>query len=307
MSAKKHKAKIGIALGSGSARGWAHIGIIKALEANGIKPEIICGTSIGALVGSMYATNELEFLEKWLLKLDKRKIVKYTDISLLAAGGFVEGNSLMNFFKKQIGDHNIEDLDKQFACVATDLESGTEKWIQHGSILDAVRASIAVPGLFTPVKYHNHWLVDGALVNPVPISVCRALGAEKVIAVNLHVEALGKPLKRPLPNQDSLFSSLIERTMLTKFTNQVKGSFPDLFKEKQIAPGIFDVLTNSINIMQDRITRSRMAGDPADVLLLPKLGHIGLMEFDRAEEAIQAGEEVVTLHMPYIKSMLNLD
>lgn len=303
----KREPKIALALGSGSARGWAHIGVIKALESINIKPQIVCGTSVGSLVGCMYATGQLQTFENWILKLDKTEIIKYLDIGLLAGGGFVEGQSLIQFFRKHMGDHKIEDLDIKFASVATDLESGLEKWIQKGSILDAVRASMALPGLFTPVNKNERWLVDGGLVNPVPISVCRALGADKVIAVNLNGDIVGKHLQQKSMTGKSLFDSITERTLLSHFANQVKGSFPQWFQDKPKDPGLFDVLASSINIMQDRITRSRMAGDPADVLLAPKLAHIGLMEFDRADEAIKAGETAVQQYMPHIKNMLDLE
>jgi len=305
MTPSKKKPKIALALGSGSARGWAHIGVINALSKIDIKPDIVCGTSIGALVGSMYATGQLETLEKWILKLDKTEIIKYLDIGLLSGGGFVEGQSLIEFFRNHMGDHNIEELDTQFACIATDLETGLEKWLQSGSILDAVRASMALPGLFTPVHKDQHWLVDGGLVNPVPISACRALGADKVIAVNLNGDIVGKHLQTK--EEKSLFDTLTERSLVSEFTEHVKGSFPQWFEDKPKEPGLFDVLASSINIMQDRITRSRMAGDPADVLLSPKLAHIGLMEFDRADESIKAGELAVQQYLPHIKNMLDIE
>jgi len=305
MTPSKKKPKIALALGSGSARGWAHIGVINALSKIDIKPDIVCGTSIGALVGSMYATGQLDTLENWILKLDKTEIIKYLDIGLLSGGGFVEGQSLIDFFRNHMGDHNIEELDTQFACIATDLETGLEKWLQSGSILDAVRASMALPGLFTPVHKDQHWLVDGGLVNPVPISACRALGADKVIAVNLNGDIVGKHLQAK--EEKSLFDTLTERSLVSEFTEHVKGSFPQWFDDKPKEPGLFDVLASSINIMQDRITRSRMAGDPADVLLSPKLAHIGLMEFDRADESIKAGELAVQQYLPHIKNMLDID
>lgn len=303
---ESRKPKIALALGSGSARGWAHIGVIRALEKIGIKPNIVCGTSVGALIGCMYATGQLQALEDWILKLDKKEIIKYLDINLLTGGGFVEGQSLINFFRQEMGDHRIEDLDIQFACVATDLEQGLEKWIQSGSILDAVRASMALPGLFTPVRHGKHWLVDGGLVNPVPISVCRALGADKVIAVNLNGDILGKHLQKGKQIEKSFFDSLTERSLISHFAKQVKGNFQQWFDVKDQAPGLFEVIASSINIMQDRITRSRMAGDPAEVLLAPRLAHIGLMEFDRAREAIAAGELAVEQVIPHIKNMLDL-
>jgi len=309
MSTKHSRPLIGLALGSGSARGWAHIGVLKALKEMDIEPDIVCGTSIGSLVGGLYVSGQLDKLHNWILGLDRREIIKYLDISLLTGGGFVEGKNLMTFFQKHMGDFEIESLDKSFASVATNLASGREVWIQKGSILEAMRASMALPGLFTPVLKEDEWLVDGGIVNPVPVSVCKALGAEKVIAVNLNGDIVGKHLNNNIkPTKDS-FSTLTEETLLEKFSENLMGKasklFPDLFNQKINNPGLFDVLASSINIMQDRITRSRMAGDPPDILLSPKIAQIGLMEFDRAEEAISAGENVVKQFEPYLKELIH--
>ena len=308
-STQSNTKNIGLALGSGSARGWAHIGVIQTLEEIGIKPDIVCGTSIGALVGGMYATHNLEKLHQWLLTLDKKEILKFLDVSLLTRGGFIEGKILIDFFNKHMGTHLIEDLSISFASIATDLSNGQEVWIKEGSIHDAIRSSMALPGLFTPVEQDNTWLVDGGLVNPVPVSTCRAMGASKVIAVNLNGDILGKHLNNHNSQSRNKFSKLTEKTVLSRFTNTLTGKagslFSDLFENNTNQPGIFDVLASSINIMQDRITRSRMAGDPPDIILSPKLAHIGLMEFDRAEEAIEAGRKAVLQLRPTLEDLFN--
>ena len=188
---KKTKSKIGLALGSGSARGWAHIGVIRALAEEGIEPDIITGCSIGALVGAAYAKGELGELEDWVRQLKWKEIVDLMDINFLG-GGFLKGDKLIYFFQKGTKDIDIEDLDIQYGAVTTDFDSGREIWLQNGSLLDAVRASIALPGLFTPVERDGRWHVDGGLVNPVPVSLCRAMGAEIVIAVNLNGDVVGK-------------------------------------------------------------------------------------------------------------------
>jgi len=307
--------KIGLALGSGSARGWAHIGVIKALEEIGIKPDIVCGTSIGSLVGGMYVTNNLDKLHEWLLTLDKKEIIKLLDINLLSGGGFVEGKYLIDFFNQHMGNEHIENLDIPYASIATNLNNGQEVWIKEGPINDAIRASMALPGLFTPVLHNNQqdtWLVDGGLVNPVPVSTCRAMGATKVIAVNLNGDILGKHLNNQ-QQQKTDFPKITEQTLLSTFTGKITDRIPEKITEKASAmfsemfendinqPGIFDVLASSINIMQDRITRSRMAGDPPDIILAPKLSQIGLMEFDRAEEAIEAGRKAVSQLEPVLQ------
>jgi len=305
MSHQNAQARIGLALGSGSARGWAHIGVIKALEEIGIKPDIVCGTSIGALVGGMYVTDNLDKLHHWLLSLDKKEMIKLLDVGLLTKGGLIEGKNLIHFFNSHMGNYLIEELEIDYASIATNLNNGQEVWIKTGQIHDAIRASMALPGLFTPVDHNDTWLVDGGLVNPVPVSTCRAMGASKVIAVNLNGDILGKHLNNSHPEHNQKFQKVTEQTILSHFSRKISGKassiYSDLFDNNSSQPGVFDVLASSINIMQDRITRSRMAGDPPDIILAPKLAHIGLMEFDRAEEAIDAGKKAVLQLRPILE------
>jgi NTE family protein len=293
MTATGANPRIGLALGSGSARGWAHIGVIRELERLGITPQVVCGTSIGALVGGLYAAGQLDRLESWIRRLDWREILRYLDVTLLMGGGFVEGKRLIDFFRDEMGDHPIESLDIPFAAVATDLSTGEEVWFREGSLLDAIRASFALPGLFTPAQLDNRWLVDGGLVNPVPVSLCRALGADVVIAVNLNGDVVGKHLRREETQQAVSEAKRAEVTLIEKLSEELKqrtnSLVSQLFESSAGAPGLFDVVAGSINIMQHRITRSRMAGDPPDIVLTPRLAHIGLMEFDRAQEAITEG------------------
>ena len=293
MKAADDGPRIGLALGSGSARGWAHIGVIRELNHLGITPHVVCGTSIGALVGGLYAAGHLDSLESWIRRLDWREILRYLDVTLLMGGGFVEGRRLIDFFRREMGDQPIESLTTPFAAVATDLATGQEVWFRDGSLLDAIRASFALPGLFTPVHLEGRWLVDGGLVNPVPVSVCRALGADVVIAVNLNGDVVGKHLRRTVAQPVVSESKRAEATLIEKWSRELKqrtnSLVTQLFESSAGTPGLFDVVAGSINIMQHRITRSRMAGDPPDIVLTPRLAHIGLMEFDRADEAIKEG------------------
>jgi NTE family protein len=298
MVAKDNKPKIGLALGSGSARGWSHIGVIRALATLGIKPDIVTGCSIGSLVGAAYAKGELDKLEDFVRQLDWQKIVDLMDISFLG-GGFLKGDKLFEYIRTQTDDINIEDLPVPYAAVATDFDTGREVWLQSGSLLDAVRASIALPGLFTPAKLEKRWYVDGGLVNPVPVSLCRAMGADIVIAVNLNGELVGKhrrqrenEITRAREKESNAEIALWDR--LSAPVKQNIRSTKDAWLEKlqgniRDMPGMFEVMAGSINIMQDRITRGRMAGDPPDVMLTPRLAHIGMLEFDRAEEVIAEG------------------
>ncbi|GBD96618.1 MAG TPA: patatin-like phospholipase RssA [Nitrospirae bacterium] len=305
-SMKTKRNIIGLALGSGSARGWGHIGVLHALSESGIKPDIVCGTSVGALVGAAYLCNQLDMLEDLVRSLHVRDIVRYLDIKLVEGGGFVQGKRLMDFLHKHISIRLIEELPGVFGTVATDLNSGRETWFTKGSLLDAVRASIALPGIFTPVKLDDKWLVDGGLVNPVPVSLCRAMGAQVVIAVNLNGDIVGKHLRKSRGKSLKRKEASTERKLLEKLSASLKERATSIMPQPSGTPGLFDVLASSINIMQDRITRSRMAGDPPDVMLAPRLGQIGLLEFDRASEAIEEGRACVKRMLPALKDALRL-
>lgn len=297
MNAPHKKYRIGLALGGGSARGWAHIGVLHALRERGIEPDVVCGTSIGALVGGAYAAGYLEELARWVVQLEWRHVVGYLDLSM--SGGLIKGKKLFDFLQRHFEDRAVEDLPRPFAAVATDLEAGLEIWLREGSLLGAVRASIALPGVFTPVRHGDRWLVDGGLVNPVPVSLCRALGAEVVIAVDLNADLLERHPIRAVVNAQKAAQpdEGLEQYSLRQQAMQLKTL---LLGEGSDLPSIFDVLGRSLNIMQIRITRSRMAGDPPDILITPRLAHIGMMEFHRAEEAITEGYQAVARSDPEI-------
>lgn len=290
--------RIGLALGSGSARGWAHIGIIQALIQMGIRPQVVSGCSIGALVGSAYAMGRIEELESWARGLGWKEIVGLFDISF--NGGVINGERLMDFFKESADDATIESLPIPFATVATDLMTGREIWFQSGSLYDAIRASLSLPGLFSPASVNGRFMIDGGLVNPVPVSLCRALGADLVIAVNLNSDVVGKHFDESDESPVSDLQALPEKSgdgdegdLSRRFKEgieKVRGYFSS---HNDKSPGLLDVLWTSINIMQDRITRSRMAGDPPDVIIEPQLRHLQLMEFHRAAEAIEEGKNSV--------------
>lgn len=296
-------ARIGIALGSGSARGWSHIGILQALAEMGIEPHIVAGSSIGALVGAAYANNQLDEMEAMVSSLEWKDIVSYLDMSIMN-GGLIQGDKIDAFLRKHAKQTDIESLPHRFAAVATDLNNGTEVWLQDGDLLDAVRASVALPGLFTPYKKNDRWLVDGGVVDPVPVSLCRAMGAEIVIAVSLNADIVGKHMrnnhthhhvvsgpvsKEKKPELWDRISEQLGKTMQEKKSLLLSRLFGDSLD----APGLIDVLAGSLNIMQDRITRSRMAGDPPDIVLSPRLSQLGLMEFDRGAMAIAEGRACV--------------
>ena len=283
--------KIGLALGSGSARGWSHIGVIRALAEKGIEPDIVCGASIGALVGASYVLDNLEKLERWVRSLSKLDIARFLDINA-SLNGFVNTEKLHKFLNEYVADDDalIESANKQFAAVATDLETGREIWITRGSVLEAVWSSISLPGLFPAIRNDDKWIVDGGLVNPVPVSVCRALGADIVIAVNLNGDIVGKHFRQP--KRVTKKDTGEEQGIMEKLTDFVAEYTTSLFtdnKPEDQPPNLLEAIAGTINITQDRITRSRMAGDPPEILLSPKLSQIGLLEFYRASEAIEEG------------------
>ena len=292
MNPSAEPVKIGLALGSGASRGWSHIGIIKALLKAGIEPDIVCGTSVGAMIGASYLAGNLGKLEKWVLDSTRTDVFKFFNVKL-GQSGFVDSGRLGRFLHQNVAapDLHIETLPKLYAAISTALGSGREVWFQQGNLAEAVRASMALPGLFPPVRHGHRWLVDGGLVNPVPVTTCRALGAEVVIAVNLNSDVVShRNHKKPEPEPEKkkgVLQNLKQTTI--EYSSAI---FPDSGKHND-APGLFAAITNSINIVQDRITRSRLAGDPAEVVISPRLAHIGMLEFHRAGEAIAEGEQCV--------------
>lgn len=285
---------IGLALGSGAARGWAHLGVLRALAREGIEPQVICGCSIGAFVGAAMAAGDLAKLDEWVQSLKWQDVVSLLDVSL--RGGLIRGQKLIQFFERNFVDRDFSDLQRRFACVSTELETGREIWLREGSVSAAVRASIALPGLFTPVIHNGRLLVDGGLVNPVPVSLCRAMGADIVIAVDLGSDRIGKSW-RQAPAEDETGIGWTERLFgrlgfFGSGGNGEPGNGQNPLREANL-PSLLTVLTSSINIMQVRIARSRLAGEPADVQISPRLGHLGPMDFHRAAEAIAEGEAAV--------------
>ncbi len=302
----KNSLKIGLALGSGAARGWAHIGVINALEKAGVKPDIVVGTSIGALVGAAYLSHKLPELEQRLIQLTKLETARFFNIGS-PFQGVVNKQKMQHFLTQYVADESllIESLSARYASVATHLHSGQEVWSTQGKLLDSVWSSISLPGLFPAIKQHGRWLIDGGLVNPVPISVCRALGADIVIAVNLNGDILGKHLHQDPPvSENDQSGSLLGNRIGEFITNYTGNLFGDDAAPKEEVPDMFAAIAASVNITQDRITRSRMAGDPPDVLLQPRLSHIGLLEFYRATEAIQAGSQSVEKNLSEIQFCL---
>ena len=305
---------IGLALGGGAARGFAHIGIVRTLIAHGIVPNVVVGTSIGAVVGGAYAAGHLDTLEEWARTLQRRNILGYLDIRLNGSG-LIGGDKLAAQLEAAIGQILIEELPLKFATVATEVRTGHEIWLTHGRMVEAMRASYALPGIFSPVLVGDRWLVDGALVNPVPVSAARALGAEIVIAANLSsdvfthsttiyshgpsaevkVSVVPEAASEPAPPKrgfGKLFSA--ERTMKREFFGS--GG----------RPGISSIMVDAFNIMQDRITRARLAGDPPDLLITPRVGQIGWFDFHRADDLIAHGARAAERAIDSIQEAIHI-
>lgn len=295
------RGRIGIALGSGGARGFAHVGVLRGLLEAGIEPEIVCGVSAGAVVGAAYACDRLDAFERWSRELDRRQVMGLLDVSF--RGGAVRGRRMI----EQIGSllpegARIDALQRPYGAVATDLESGREIWLRDVSLLDAIHASCAVPGVVSPVRIDGRWLVDGGLVNPVPVTPCRALGADTVIAVDLNTSLLARrfrgeaerppaPPRDPSPHAGESSPGAFQQ-IWSELRQRFVGSEPA--PPGAPSPGLYDVLNNALEIMQVRITRSRLAGDPPDLLVTPRLPDFALLDLHRADDAIAEGRRAVT-------------
>ncbi len=307
---------VGLALGSGVARGFAHIGVLRALEARGVRPDVIAGTSIGAVVGAAYAAGKLDALEDWAHSLAKRKFWRYLD-PRMSGGSLFGGQRLSDQLLQHLADVDIGGLSCPFIAVATDLVSGHEIWLREGLVVDAVRASYALPGIFPPVERQGRWLVDGALVNPVPISVCRAMEARIVIAVNLNADSFGRArVQSPAPEADEILQDIEAAEAEAEAADPAKprlrwlpvprprGKGKVKPPPRRDAPGIMSVVASAFDIVQDRLTRSRLAGEPPDVTIAPRLNSYGFMDFDRAEDMISLGAAAVERAWPDLDEAL---
>tara|TARA_R110000824_G_scaffold343761_1_gene530430 strand:+ start:52899 stop:53972 length:1074 start_codon:yes stop_codon:yes gene_type:complete len=346
--------KIGIALGAGVARGWTHIGVLNALTRAGIEADIISGTSIGALVGGCHVAGKLPPLEEFARSLTRRRMLSLLDFRFRSSG-LIGDAKLAELMQEHLSDIDIENLGRRFVSVATELTTGHELWLHHGNLIQAIRASYALPGVFAPVAVDGRWLIDGALVNPVPVSVARALGARVVIAVNLNNDPFDPAARRrahetafpgyirtsaPIMPEDDIFRELEERMEEEQEeeaeaeveTEMLEGTASPAVAErirkhlgnlrwkrsperelmrrviggKRREPGIASVMLASLNIVQDRLARMRMAGDPPDVMIAPKVGHLSLLDFDHADELIRLGEEAAEEAIPQINETIEL-
>lgn len=300
--------RLALALGGGAARGFAHIGVMRALERHGIVPDVVAGTSIGAVVGGLWAAGKLDSLETWARGLNKRNLLGLLDF-VLGAPGLIGGRHLMSRMQAEIGHLTIENLPVAFAAIATELGSGHEIWLTRGDLAEAIHASYCLPGIFTPAKVGGRWLMDGALVNPIPVSAARALGGRVVVAVNLNADVFGRGTV--IQDHGGVLAEAADALVIQKKAGLAAILRPDRVLRRQFFTGqgdgprgISTVMIDAFNIIQDRISRSRLAGDPPDVMIAPKLGRIGLFDFHRAKDAIAAGEEATERMMEDVVAAL---
>jgi NTE family protein len=313
---KRRRPSVGVVLGAGAARGWSHIGALQELVAMGIEPNIVVGASAGAVVGGCFAAGRLAQLEAFTRSLTKRRVFGLMDVSF-NGGGLIGGNRLRTRLEESLAGINVEDLPIRFASVATEVGTGHEIWLKNGPLIDAMCASYALPGIFEPVRWGGRWLMDGALVNPVPVNVARALGAEKVIAINISSDVLTRGTA--IQDLTHFIEEAAEEIPKAEKNAGRGGGIMDglsrgagLFRRQftsgeRGSPGIASVMADAFNITQDRIMRSRLAGDPPDVLITARTNKIGLFEFHRADELIALGREATRKAIDEIRDHIDLD
>ncbi|WP_082507944.1 patatin-like phospholipase family protein [Methylobacterium sp. Leaf113] len=312
--------RIGLALGGGSARGWSQIGVIEVLEEAGIHPVVVAGCSIGAVVGGCYAAGQLGLLKSFALSLTRRSVMGLLDLRLRS--GLIAGDRLRRRLQHDLADRRIEGLPIRFASVATDLDSGEEVWLTRGCLVEALRASYALPGIFPPVRCGGRLLLDGTLVNPVPVSIARALGADLVICVNLNgdprsgdprdavpARIAAEPVVAPAPRRPRRWGlrrpGPRAQTAGAQIAGvQIAGAEAPGSAHGLATPGMARVMLDAFNITQDRISRARLAGDPPDIAIVPRLAEMGLFEFHRAAEGIALGREAARAALPQIRSLV---
>jgi NTE family protein len=270
-----------------------------------VKPDIIAGTSMGAVIGGCYAAGQLDDIEDWAKSLTRRRLLGYLDVSL-SGSSLIAGGRLARRLEHTIGTTKIEELETRFAAIATEIDTGHEVWLTRGRLLEALRASYALPGIFAPVRIGGRWLLDGALVNPVPVSAARSLDARLVIAVNTNSDLFGRGTT--IHSHGYVEEEIVEESVVVERSWRGKSRVEKLLRRKFFgrggSPGLPTVMIEAYNVMQDRITRARLAGDPADIMISPRLGHIGMFDFHRAEEAIAIGAEAAEHELPTIARAL---
>jgi NTE family protein len=305
---------LGLALGSGAARGLAHIGVLKVLEEAGIPVDIIAGTSMGAFIGAMYAAGvPVTQMEKAALEIDWFRMARLLD-PVLPMSGLTDGRKLVAFMAALLPARDFKDLKQTLAVTATDISTGEPIIIKQGDLLEALRASLAFPGIFSPVRFGKRFLVDGGLCKPIPTDVVRSLGAEKIIGVctipavvkqtpETFVPARHGRAKSASRWRDFFSARGIEQAMRSAIGQETEDAETGA-PENQKVPNIFRVCAQSVAIMENMINELHLRQNPHDLIIRPRLDGITLLEFHRAKEVIAAGEKATRAALPDIEYLL---
>ena len=288
------KPKIGLALGSGGARGWCHIGVIEALEDLGIKADVVVGCSMGAIVGGAYAAGRMQDLTNWATALTAAGVVRLLDIRPMS-GGIIQGRGIYEMFDAISLPEDFADLETTFITVATDMVSGNEVWFNEGNVADAIRAAVSLPGIVGPSQVDGRWMLDGGLTNPVPVSVCYAERCDVVIAVNPNARPDGMIWVPPAPQAKENDGFLPEA---------ISQWLPGGAKTPpEVKPSYTQVASAAIDIMVERIRRARLAAEPPHILLNTDLNHMSILEFHKAQQAIDEGRRIVEAQSERLKAI----
>jgi len=306
--------KLGLVLGSGSSRGWAHIGVIEAFEEQNIEIHMITGASAGSFIAASYAGGGLENIKKFALDMDWKRVLTYLDIAF-PRSGFIDSKKVADLIKLYTNIENIEDLKIPVQMVTTDMHSGEQVVLKKGSVTEALRASMAVPGLLTPIQIEDAWLVDGGVVNPLPIDVCRDMGADIVVAVDLNSERKSKKSQMLTSAEQKSKTAVIEKKRLEVITSwivrygpagkAVSTKIDQWFSREEPSPHIFEILVSSLNIMQRKIEQMNLETHPPDILIRPRLGDMKFFDYDQAEIAIEEGYRRGKEAIPTILEQIN--
>lgn len=293
MSDSNPRPTVSLVLGSGGARGLAHIGVIDALAAAGMEIRAISGCSMGALIGGIYAMGELETYRKWVCALERIDVIRLLDFSFRSAG-LIKGNRIIDVMKLEIGETRIEDLPIRYTAVATDLDTQKEVWIEEGPLFDAIRASMAIPTVFTPATWQDRTLVDGALVNPVPIAPTMRYANDLTIAVDVCgrpdvlLPPIEEPPEEPAAEPSDSYHQAIRRFVDDVTTRLAKKMSPE---ERESGLNLFEVVSRSFDIMQNTVARLKTAAHGADLMIEIPRDICLTYEFYKAEEIIHIGRQ----------------
>lgn len=277
---------LGLALGAGGARGWCHVGVLRVLQSEGMEPDVIAGSSMGALVGAAWAAGKLDALEEWGRALTPLSVLGKLD-PRMRQGGLLGGKAVSDLLNEIGLPKRIEDLDKPFIAVTTDMETGRETWLRSGPLLDAVRASVAIPGVLSAHKVGECWMLDGGLINPVPVTAARALGARKIVSVNPNARH-GKPLWDGSSSVGEV-TDAAQHPWAAAMPQAVRDLLPGQAAQDK-SPGYLDVISVTADLLTEFVRQVREASDPADIALEADLSEMSVLELYRAAEAIEDGQ-----------------